>query len=45
MKYKLYSWSHGAECWIYYDSSDSEEEADRFIKDKGFDPKYFRGER
>jgi len=42
MKIKLYAWSHCAECWQYYGSFDSINEIELFIKNKGYDPEYFK---
>ena len=39
---KVDSWSHGADEWMYYSSFKSIEEFNNHLKEKGFDPRFFR---
>ena len=38
---KVYAWSHGSDCWVYFESFNSVDEANSYILNKGYDPKYF----
>jgi len=42
MKVKVYSWSHGSDCWTYFETFNSEEEVENFLKKKGYNPRYFK---
>jgi hypothetical protein len=39
---KIESWSHCGGEWMHFGYFNTKEEADEYIKSKGYDPRYFR---
>ncbi len=42
---KVISWCHCSNCWMHYGRFKSIVDYNKHIKEKGFDPKYFRIEK
>ena len=42
MKIKVEAWSHGSGCWTFYGYFESVAEVENYIKQGGYNARYFR---